>query len=62
MASVFMLLVIRIYKTMMTCSLVYKLNNKFRKRVTIRICEEGRKFLTMHSTHFIYGYMASDIW
>ena len=19
-------------------------------------------FLTMHSTHFIYGYMASDIW
>ena len=27
--------------------------------------EEGRKemfYLTMHSTHFIYGYMASDIW
>ena len=26
---------------------------------------EGRKemfYLTMHSTHFIYGYMASDIW
>ena len=25
----------------------------------------GRKemfYLTMHSTHFIYGYMASDIW
>ena len=19
-------------------------------------------YLTMHSTHFIYGYMASDIW
>ena len=27
--------------------------------------EEGRKemfYLTMHSTHFIYGYMVSDIW
>ena len=26
---------------------------------------EGRKemfYLTTHSTHFIYGYMASDIW
>ena len=26
---------------------------------------EGRKemfYLTMHSTHFLYGYMASDIW
>ena len=28
-------------------------------------CHEGRKemfHLTTHSTHFIYGYMASDIW
>ena len=27
--------------------------------------ERGRKemfYLMMHSTHFIYGYMASDIW
>ena len=25
--------------------------------------KEGRNFyLTIHSTHFIYGYMASDIW
>ena len=27
--------------------------------------KEGRKemfYLTMHSTHFIYGYMASDKW
>ena len=27
--------------------------------------EEGKKeifILMMHSTHFIYGYMASDIW
>ena len=26
--------------------------------------KEGRKmfYLMMHSTHFIYGYMASDIW
>ena len=30
----------------------------------IRRSEEGRKmfYLTTHSTHFIYGYMASDIW
>ena len=29
------------------------------------VMEEGRKdmfYLTTHSTHFIYGYMASDIW
>ena len=29
------------------------------------IVKEGRKemfYLTMHSTRFIYGYMASDIW
>ena len=29
------------------------------------IVDEGRKemfYLTTHSTHFIYGYMASDIW
>ena len=29
------------------------------------ILEEGRKemfYLKTHSTHFIYGYMASDIW
>ena len=29
-------------------------------------CHHGRRkemfYLTMHSTHFIYGYMASDIW
>ena len=28
-------------------------------------CYQGRKemfYLTKHSTHFIYGYMASDIW
>ena len=28
-------------------------------------CQVGRKemiYLTTHSTHFIYGYMASDIW
>ena len=27
--------------------------------------KEGKKelfYLTMHSTHFMYGYMASDIW
>ena len=31
----------------------------------VDLWKEGRKevfYLTMHSTHFIYGYMASDIW
>ena len=30
----------------------------------INICSERKEmfYLTTHSTHFIYGYMASDIW
>ena len=24
--------------------------------------KEGNVYLTTHSAHFIYGYMASDIW
>ena len=33
------------------------------RRVRIRAETRERMFyLTMHSTHFIYGYMASDIW
>ena len=36
------------------------------QRVVIKaLSQEGRKemfYLTTHSTHFIYGYMASDIW
>ena len=31
----------------------------------VSLCGRGRKemfYLTTHSTHFIYGYMASDIW
>ena len=24
--------------------------------------KEGKFYLTTHSTHYIYGYMASDIW
>ena len=34
-------------------------------KVLTNSLEEGRKemfYLTMHSTHFIYSYMASDIW
>ena len=38
----------------------------FRERLPyIRTRQEGRKemfYLTTHSTHLIYGYMASDIW
>ena len=32
---------------------------------SLSIMEQGRKqlfYLMTHSTHFIYGYMASDIW
>ena len=35
------------------------------KRIILRRFKETRKvmfYLTTHSTHFIYGYMASDIW
>ena len=31
----------------------------------IDVCLEGRKemfYLTMHSTHFIYGFMVSHMW
>ena len=29
---------------------------------SLKIRRERNVYLTMHSTHFIYGYMASDIW
>ena len=35
------------------------------KSIELLPIKEGRKemfYLTTHSTHFIYGYMASDIW
>ena len=39
------------------------------KQIGYWVSEQGRKegrkemfYLTTHSTHFIYGYMASDIW
>ena len=28
----------------------------------INICRKEMFYLMTHSTHFIYGYMASDIW
>ena len=41
-------------------------NKKKRKKDRRFSCSlKGRKemlYLTMHSIHFIYGYMASDIW
>ena len=40
-------------------------NKKSQTPVIESHVQEGRKemfSLTMHSTHFIYGYMASDIW
>ena len=39
--------------------------NAFVPFIYNRTIPEGRKemfYLTTHSTHFIYGYMASDIW
>ena len=32
------------------------------KMLLLRDIEREMFYLTMHSTHFIYGYMASDIW
>ena len=30
--------------------------------IDINVLREGNVFLMMHSTYFIYGYMALDIW
>ena len=30
--------------------------------VYVDVCRNDLFYLTTHSTHFIYGYMASDIW
>ena len=49
----------------------YRFDNVLRNNITFKykqklaFIEEGRNemfYLTTHSTHFIYGYMASDIW
>ena len=31
-------------------------------KVSVMSSEREKFYLTTHSTHFIYGYMASDIW
>ena len=48
-------------------SCLWSLHGLFRILVQFgfHVCMEGRKemfYLTTHSTHFIYGYMTSDIW
>ena len=46
-------------------SFIYKLNHNYAHLRCLLDIKEGRKemfYLTTHSTHFIYGYMASDIW
>ena len=42
-----------------TCYIQWKDN---RTELTMREREREMFYLTTHSTHFIYGYMASDIW
>ena len=37
------------------------INSKTRPSI-FRLCRKEMFYLTTHSTHFIYGYMASDIW
>ena len=37
-----------------------KLNSFFSKSVYVRKRKEGNFYLKMHSTHFSYGYMASQ--
>ena len=43
---------------------IYSFNYYHYGPVLLSDKQEGRKcfYLTTHSTHFIYGYMASDIW
>ena len=47
-----------ILRTKVTCPLAF-VYNSFNAAVTRR---KEMFYLTTHSTHFIYGYMASDIW
>ena len=52
-AYIYMHMRMRVYMHMRICVCIYVL------------MKEGRKdmfYLTTHSTHFIYGNMASDIW
>ena len=45
--------------------LVHGLMGRGHSSVVEHLLVEGRKemfYLTMHSTHFVYGYIASDIW
>ena len=44
---------------------IHKNNNFLDEVKVLKLLQEERKdmfYLTMHSTHFIYGYMALDIW
>ena len=46
-----------------TLRLLFVINKKI--SIICIIIQEGRKemfYLMTHSTHFIYGYMASEIW
>ena len=49
-----------------TCSHgMYSYRGRLRNNRVGNSVQEGRKemfYLTTHSTHFIYGYMASDMW
>ena len=42
----------------------YRLQSRLVFKSPVGRCKREREmfYLTMHSTHFIYGYMASDIW
>ena len=37
---------------------------KYSQTSAMKVIRKGKEmfYLTTHSTHFIYGYMASDIW
>ena len=45
-------------------TLVMTADKKYKLNINVLITEREREmfYLTTHSTHFIYGYMASDIW
>ena len=46
------------------CKTLCQVHQKYLFQACATFNKEGRKcfYLTTHSTHFIYGYMASDIW
>ena len=61
--NMFSMVLVALYDTLgeKACQYIINLSEYSRTR-THFVREREMFYLTTHSTHFIYGYMASDIW